>query len=119
MVGGHTFIGFADHPRILVQVRPGLVSTAAGRYQVLARYYDAYKALLHLPDFSPMSQDLIAMQQIKERGALQDIAAGNFESAVSKCKNIWASLPGAGYGQHENNLEDLQVVYTTAGGTLA
>lgn len=119
LVGGHTFIGFADHPRILVQVRPGLVSTAAGRYQVLARYYDAYKALLHLPDFSPMSQDLIAMQQIKERGALQDIAAGNFESAVSKCKNIWASLPGAGYGQHENNLEDLQVVYTTAGGTLA
>ena len=119
LVGGHTFTSYADHPRILVNLRPGLSSTAAGRYQVLARYFDAYKALLHLPDFGPLSQDKIAIQQIKEQHALQDVAAGSFASAVEKCRNIWASLPGAGYGQHENDLQDLQVVYVNAGGTLA
>ena len=29
------FISYSDHPRKLVQLRPGLVSTAAGRYQLL------------------------------------------------------------------------------------
>jgi muramidase (phage lysozyme) len=103
----------------LVWIRPGLASTAAGRYQLLKRYYDAYKKQLNLPNFSPLSQDLIAIQQIRERGALQDIEMGYITIAIDKVKNIWASLPGAGYGQHENKLDKLITSFINAGGTVA
>jgi muramidase (phage lysozyme) len=120
LVGGELFRGYADHPRKLVDLpRLGIKSTAAGRYQLLSRYYDAYKKQLGLKDFSPASQDAIALQQIKERRALADIEAGNFAAAVQRCKNIWASLPGAGYGQHEQKLEHLQAAFVAAGGRLA
>lgn len=118
--GGTLFHSYADHPRIVVNLpRLKIKSTAAGRYQLLARYFDAYKKQLQLADFSPASQDAIALQQIRERKALADIDAGRFAAAVGKCRNIWASLPGAGYGQHENTLARLEAAYLSAGGTLA
>ena len=112
------FYDYADHPRKLVTLNKSLKSTAAGRYQVLARYFDAYKKILNLPDFSPDSQDKIALQQIAERKALVDIDAGRIAQAIKRCKNIWASLPGAGYGQHENKIETLLTAFVEAGGTL-
>lgn len=120
LVGGGLFTGYADHPRKLVPLpKLGIKSTAAGRYQLLSRYFDAYKKSLGLKDFSPLSQDLIAIQQIRERKALQLIQAGQFEQAVSQVRNIWASLPGAGYGQHEHKLDNLLAAYRKAGGTVA
>ncbi|EFM0138942.1 glycoside hydrolase family 104 protein, partial [Escherichia coli] len=53
------------------------------------------------------------------RGALDDIRAGRIERAISRCRNIWASLPGAGYGQREHSLEKLVTVWLTAGGVPA
>ncbi len=119
VVGGELFHGYKDHPRRLVKLSSILSSTAAGRYQILERYYDAYKKLLKLPDFSPASQDAIAIQLIKECKALGDIESGNFTVAVVKCKSRWASLPGAGYNQREHRVEDLKTAYVIAGGTLA
>lgn len=113
------FDSYRDHPRRLIDVRPGLKSTAAGRYQLLARYYDPYKRLLGLSDFSPVSQDAIALQQIRERRALPDVDAGRFKEAVTKVSNIWASMPGAGYGQHEHKIAALQEAYLRAGGAFA
>jgi len=113
------FFNYADHPRIMVDLGNGLKSTAAGKFQLLERYFDAYKAQLDLPDFSPDSQIKIAIQQITERNALDDIDAGDIVSAIAKCSNIWASLPGAGYGQHENTLDDLTAAFVAAGGVLA
>ena len=113
------FSSYADHPHRIIQLRPGLASSAAGRYQLLGKYFDAYKEVLRLPDFSPASQDAIALQQIKECGALPAIEAGDFEEAVNRCARIWASLPGAGYGQHENKMADLVAAYVEAGGVLA
>lgn len=115
-VGGGIFQGYADHPRELVEVRPGLKSTAAGRYQILSKYWDHYKQALGLPDFGPASQDRYALQQILEQGALEDVVAGRFDTAVQKVSNIWASLPGAGYGQRENAIAALRQAYTNAGG---
>lgn len=117
-VGGKLFDGYADHPRVSVEVKPGLISTAAGRYQLLARYFDTYKRELGLDDFGPEAQDRIALQQIKECHALPLIVAGQFDAAVKACAHIWASLPGAGYGQHENKLAALQQIYVTSGGTI-
>ncbi|MCK4121419.1 glycoside hydrolase family 104 protein [Ralstonia pseudosolanacearum] len=113
------FHSYADHPRQIIEIRPGLKSTAAGRYQLLARYFDVYKRQLGLQDFSPASQDAIAVQQIRERSALADIQGGRLAAAIAKCKNIWASLPGAGYGQNEHSLAYLQAAYVSAGGFVA
>ena len=113
------FHSYADHPHKFVVINPHITSSAAGRYQLLGRYADVYRKQLKLPDFSPDSQDAIALQQIRECKALPDIEAGNFERAVTLCARIWASLPGAGYGQHENKLADLKNAYLAAGGSLA
>jgi muramidase (phage lysozyme) len=64
------FTSYDDHPRKLIELKikdKVIKSTAAGRYQLLARYFDAYKKSLSLRDFSPPSQDAIAIQQIRER----------------------------------------------------
>lgn len=113
------FSSYADHPRQLVALRPGLSSTAAGRYQILAHLFDAYRVQLHLPDFGHDSQDAIALQMIGECHALDDIDAGRIEDALTKCRSRWASLPGAGYGQHENAMNTLVTAYRAAGGAVA
>lgn len=115
IVGGALFTSYADHPRVLVDLpKLGIKSTGAGRYQILSRYYDHYKVQLGLKDFSPASQDAIAWQLIGECGARGDVLAGNFEVAIHKCRSRWASLPGAGYGQHEHKMETLRKVYDDA-----
>lgn len=117
------FGSYADHPRRLVEIEIGpdrvIQSTAAGRYQVLKRYFDAYRKQLGLPDFGPSSQDAIALQLIRECKALADVDAGRIETAIRKCASRWASFPGAGYGQHENKVAKLLDAYVAAGGTFA
>jgi muramidase (phage lysozyme) len=111
---------YQDHPRRLIILNDaGLKSTAAGRYQLLARYFDPYKKLIGLYDFGPDAQDQIALQQIAEQGALEAIDSGHFQQAVAKVCDIWASLPGAGYHQHENYMAALEDAYERAGGTFA
>ncbi len=113
------FASYATHPnRLIGPPTIKVASTAAGRYQLLNRFYLPYKNLLHLPDFGPLSQDRIAIQQIRERRALPLIQAGKFAAAVAACSNIWASLPGNSYGQHQNELTNLLAAYKTAGGTV-
>lgn len=114
------FSSYVDHPRQLVDLpRLGIKSTAAGRYQILARFFDTYKRQLGLKDFSPANQDAIALQMIRECGALDDIDLGLLATAISKCKSRWASLPGSGYGQHENDFEQLAAAYRRSGGVIA
>ena len=67
----------------------------------------------------PKSQDAVALQQIKERGALPMIDRGDIRQAIDRCSNIWASLPGAGYGQFEHKAyASLIAKFKEAGGTV-
>ena len=118
IVGGELFTDYSDHPRKLVTLNPKLKSTGAGRYQLLSRWWDAYRKQLGLKDFSPKSQDAVALQQIKERGALPMIDRGDIRQAIDRCSNIWASLPGAGYGQFEHKADSLIAKFKEAGGTV-
>jgi len=120
LVGGGLFGSFADHPRVLVDLpKLGIKSSAAGAYQILRRTWDDVRGVIGAPDFSPAWQDRAAVELIRRRGALADVRAGRFATAIDKCKKEWASLPGAGYGQHENSLARLQNAYVSAGGMLA
>jgi muramidase (phage lysozyme) len=111
-----TFPSYATHPTTF---NAALNSDAAGRYQLMLHWYQPYASLLKLSDFSPLTQDLIALQQIRESRALPYIDAGNLAQAVSLCSHIWASLPGNSYGQHTNSLDSLQAAYILNGGTVA
>jgi muramidase (phage lysozyme) len=114
--GTHPFAG--GRPSKVINSK-GLTSNASGRYQFMLRDWGFYRLKLSLPDFGPESQDKWACQLIKERRALDDIEAGHFMVAVGKVSNLWASLPGAGYGQHENQMAALEDAYERAGGTFA
>ena len=120
VVGGinspNTFTDYTDHPFAkggCVQVNANLKSTAAGRYQVLAHFFETYKVHLNLPDFSPASQDAVAVQQISERNSIHLIEQGDIAEAVTNCSNIWASFPGNSYGQGGHTVEALVAQYQT------
>ncbi len=102
LFGGGTFASFANHPRQRISRPLGgrlLTSTAAGAYQFLSRTWDECAAGCGLKDFSPASQDTAALFLIDRREALEDVLAGAWWSAISKCNKEWASLPGSPYGQ--------------------
>lgn len=118
------FTDYSAHPfangRPAKQINSaGLYSTASGRYQFLVRHWKHYKALLHLQDFGPDSQDLWALQLIRERQALPLIDGGNLREAINAVRTLWASLPGSGHGQPERSFNKLETAYLSAGGQLA
>lgn len=115
LVGGGLFTDFSQHPRIVVELpKLGIKSTAAGRYQFRAGTWGEVASALGLPDFSPESQDRGCVQLLKRRKALPLVKAGSFRPAVEACRKEWASLPGAGYGQHEQRIDMLEQVYSNA-----
>lgn len=112
-VGGGMIGDLTRKDRRVVQLSPTLRSSAAGRYQFLNSTWDELAATLQLPDFGPLSQDKAAVALIRRAGALPDIEAGDFATAARKVRKIWASFPGAGYGQREVQLAKLQSVFNS------
>lgn len=118
------FTDFSDHPfnkgrKSKIINSRGLTSNASGRYQFMLKDWAHYRNQLGLKDFGPESQDAWALQLIRERGALPLIDLGQFTLAVARVRNLWASLPGAGYNQPEHPIAKLQAAYIKAGGALA
>jgi len=113
IVGGRLFSDYSDHPRVFVSLpRYGITSSAAGRYQFLARTWDAIVRNYGFRGrFIPEAQDLAAIKLLMECGAYRLIQKGHIADAVAKAAPIWASLPGAGYGQREHKLAQLLEIY--------
>jgi peptidoglycan hydrolase-like protein with peptidoglycan-binding domain len=72
-----------------------------GRYQMknvdvehMRKAYDS-----KIDDFSPESQDRIAVAKMKYRGVMQELQEGDIRGAIKKGGQEWASLPGSPYGQ--------------------
>lgn len=115
IVGGKLFSDYSAHPRVLVDLpRYRIKSSAAGRYQFLAGTWDAIvKNYGFRGRFIPEAQDLAAIKLLTECKALPHIQAGRIEQAIAAAAPIWASLPGAGYGQREHALAKLLGIYET------
>lgn len=122
LVGGKSFIkdygkDYNDHPRILIRVRAGLNSTAAGAYQVMGYNWDSqacinWRKKYHINDFSPQSQDRFILVLITEkRKALNEVMSGKFVEAIRKCNTEWASLPESPYGQRTISWTEAQKEY--------
>ena len=46
------------------------------------------------------------------------IDRGDIRQAIDRCSNIWASLPGAGYGQFEHKADSLIAKFKKRSGTV-
>lgn len=94
---GGTKISLDKHPNETKYFRnkegKRLPTTAAGRYQFIGSTYKNLSNRLGLNDFSPASQDLAAVELIKEKGALDDIVKGDITTAIKKLNTTWSSLP--------------------------
>ena len=130
----HTIQNFSGHPAntgewagevlsdrmcSLAGFGPGCRSTAAGAYQIIKGTWNNLASKLSLPDFGPDSQDAAAIELIRRRGALEDVKAGRVASAINKCRNEWASLPGNYAAQGQRQQSDLIGWYTNNGGNVA
>jgi len=110
---------YALHPRRKVWMDKARVwSTAAGRYQIIARTWDRCLKILHLPDFGPESQDRAAILLIQGRKAYDDVEAGRVQDAARRCAGEWASFPGNTYGQHEDSMQALLDQFVKLGGDV-
>lgn len=134
----HTIQNFAYHPHELradgtrewagetltdeqcanVGLSPGCISSAAGRYQITLPTYLRLSKLLGTVGFTPPVQDDMAIQLIKERGALDLVMGGQVTDALEKCAPEWASLPGSTSGQPQAEIADLLHTYMDQGGSL-
>lgn len=105
IVGGGRFQDFSKHPNIVgLRTKEG-PSTAAGRYQITGTTYRDVADKYGISDFSPASQDAIALKLIERAGALDLIDKGDFFGAINKLGNTWASLPSSPYSQSKRSDE--------------
>ena len=105
VVGGSTFNDYSQHPNVVGLRTEEGPSTGAGRYQFTNTTWNDIAPKLGLKDFSPMSQDLAAIELIKQKGAYEDIKRGDFDAANKKLGGVWASLPSSPYSQPKRSQE--------------
>lgn len=115
--GGSHFFDTSRHPYEGVPTTKG--GKAAGAYQFLGTTWARLVDLYSFPDFGPESQDLGAIALIQGRGALADVIAGRFDSAVAKLRPEWTSLPGAAESRADWTLAKAREVFVRWGGTFA
>ena len=95
-MGGELFTDYSDHPRKLVTLNPtnsNQQAPDATSFFPVGGMPTASENVTE-EDFSRKSQDAVALQQIKERGALPMIDRGDIRQAIDRCSNIWASTAG-------------------------
>lgn len=114
------FTDMSTHPG------PGIdgKSTAAGMYQITRPTWQHHGGKLGLRDFSPRTQDLIAVEILRSLGVIETIMEGRIVEVMPKVARIWAALPkGPGQvnyypPQRYVQFEEFLAPYVAAGGRL-
>lgn len=131
LYGGGHFTDYSTHPDVRVPFvnrnkplhadgTPNDYSTAAGAYQITHPTWLLWSAVPGAPtDFTPASQDYLAVVGLQLIGALQDIIDGNFYTALDTASGTWASLPGSTAQQNPKSVQTVQNAYLNFGGTIA
>ncbi|WP_332878055.1 paar repeat-containing protein [Massilia sp. S19_KUP03_FR1] len=113
------FSDFSTHPGPGIDGR----TTAAWRYQInMANWKENGEKKMGLTDFSAETQDLIAVESIRYAHAIDDVIAGDVETAARKSSKVWAAIPkGPGIpndaGQPYMRYEKFLGAFTDSGGT--
>ncbi len=101
------FSSYARHPNKSTCRPDGGCSTAAGRYRLLKKTWDA---ITEGDDFSPASQDTAAITLMLMRGVTDFKAIdtrAELEEAINKLGPEWASLPGSPYGTAKVTMDEV------------
>lgn len=116
--GHRIFEGYDKHPQKVYEFKQTDGKTnktsAAGRYQFLSRTAQNLQHQMGLKDFSPLSQDKMAVELMRQAGALDNVLMGDYETAINKLGKIWASLPSSPYAQPKKTMEEV-----LAGGSIS
>ena len=84
------FTDFSTHPGAGF----GGVITAAGMYQItIDTWVDHGKKAMGLTDFTPATQDLIAVDLLRSVGVIDKIKDGDIAGSMSPAARKWSSLP--------------------------
>jgi muramidase (phage lysozyme) len=113
------FSDYSTHPG------PGFggSTTAAGMYQITIATWRQHGGKMGLADFSPTTQDLIAVEILRSLRVIDKIKSGDIAAAIGPAARTWAALPaGPGLGnvhppQPFMKYEDFFHSYQGAGGT--
>lgn len=113
------FSDFSTHPG------PGFggSTTAAGMYQITIATWRQHGGKMGLTDFSPATQDLIAVEILRSLRVIDKIRSGDIAGAIGPAARTWAALPmGPGLSnahppQPFVMYEDFFHTYQAAGGT--
>lgn len=113
------FTDFSTHPG------PGFGGrlTAAGMYQTTVDTWRDHGGKMGLTDFSPKTQDLIAVELLCSVGVIDKIKAGDVAGAMGPVAVKWSAIPkGPGLGNHYPaqpfvKYEAFYQSYQLAGGT--
>lgn len=101
LYGGETFDDFSAHPNRRIefddptQSNGRNVTTAAGAYQFNEPTWREFAEKAGVSDFSPASQDRVAIELLDEIGALDALESGDFEEAVRLASSRWVGLGGS------------------------
>lgn len=83
------FTDFSTHPG----AGAGGITTAAGMYQITVDTWRQHGGSMGLTDFSPKSQDLMAIEILRSIGVIDNIQAGDVAGAIRPAASKWAALP--------------------------
>ena len=87
-------------PSQTCHAKPKLKSTGAGRYQLLSRWWDAYRKAVWPERLSlrKSGRTLWHCSRLRSVALYLWLIVVISVRQLDRCSNIWASLPGAGYG---------------------
>ena len=109
--GGGKLSHLNDHPRYLKSFRQtdgkSNQTSAAGRYQFVRKTWDGVARQYGLRDFSPQNQDLGAVALLFQRGAIPALLKGDYQAAIRKTGDEWASLPSSNYKQNKRSWDNV------------
>ena len=109
--GGGKLSHLNDHPRYLKSFRQtdgkSNKTSAAGRYQFVSKTWDGVARQYGLRDFSPQNQDLGAVALLFQRGAIPALLKGDYQTAIRKTGDEWASLPTSNYKQNKRSWDNV------------
>lgn len=114
------FTDYSTHPG------PGFggKTTAAGMYQENIDTWREMGGNMGLSDFTPATQDLIAVEILRVIKVVESIKSGDINAALDKASHRWSSLPQgkgkAGYypKQPSVSFESFESNYKLFGGTI-
>ncbi|NVH72200.1 paar repeat-containing protein [Paraburkholderia sp. JPY432] len=114
-----TFSDYSTHPGAGYDGH----TTAAGRYQINIDTWREMSEKNGLKDFSPHTQDILAIEILRSIGVIGSVKSGDIETALSAASRRWAALPqGKGlpgrYKQPYATYEAFSLSYKNYGGTI-